>query len=215
MPAAPSVYTAPPTQFTELRNAPYPTNGLNIPLAGEIITLVNREPVQTKVTTVEAKTLIEFSETMSMTLIPQTADGNKVTPSATGVISVVKGGYIDAAGVGFKPGTPVEAWMYSDPIRLGDGTALADGTFQSKFSISSVAPLGKHTVVLNGLTPDDKIVTVALGVQVVASESAVVAPAAKPVKSTLDKSLEAVGAAAFVAVLLTILVLFIRRRRSS
>lgn len=187
-------------------------------MIGEVVTLINRQPVQVTVTTLENATAIEFGESLSLSLITQTLDGKPLKPSADGVINVVKGGFIEASGGGFKSGTPVEAWLYSDPVRLGDGTALADGSFQNKFPISSAVPLGKHTIVLNGLTPENEIFTVALGVRVIENADAVapeIPTASGPTEQdNLTKLISQIGTMAFAAVVLAILFLAIRRRRT-
>lgn len=217
MPTGPALYSAPQTKFQELRDAPYPTNGLNVPLIGEFISLINREPVQTKISTVGFNTLIEIGQDLTMTLTSQTEQGESIAPSAGGAITVLKGGYIDAAGSGFKPGAPIEAWLYSEPIRLGDGFAAEDGTFDGEFAIDSSVPVGKHTVVLNGLTPTNEIVTIALGVKVI-DKLVRVEPSAQPVAGEsrdddLASALSRIAGAAFIAVLFAILYLAIRRRR--
>ena len=216
IPEKPSLYSPPQTQFAELKNAPYPTNGLNVPMVGEVITLINRQPTAVKVTATEVNTLIEIGNSISMTLTSKSNEGDPIAPSASGAISVVKGAFVDATGVGFKPGSPIEAWLFSKPIRLGDGVASTDGTFENKFSIGNNIPLGKHTIVLNGISNKDELVTVALGVQVL--DKAPVTPNVSPeivkTPSPLTQVLESISAGLFIAILLGLLLLALRRRRA-
>ena len=157
---------APVTQFEELRNAPYPGNGLNTPTLGEIITLINRVPVQLVVTNQGAQTLIEFGDAISMVITSRDASGAPVATDASGLIKVFKGTSIQTSGAGFLANSPVEVWLYSTPTRLGSGNTSSDGTFEGTFEISFEIPIGEHTIVLNGMTPDNEIFTVALGIQV-------------------------------------------------
>ena len=167
MPAAPAPITAPVSKFPELQNAPYPTNGLNVPSVGEVVTLINRVPVQPVITTQQNQTVIEFGESIALTLAPKTTDGQTIPSTTDGVVRVLQGSVIEAAGTGFKAGSPVEAWVYSTPTRLGSGIADTNGEFEQSFKIADKFKLGKHTIVLNGLTPKNEIFTVALGIQVV------------------------------------------------
>jgi hypothetical protein len=208
--------TAPVSRYPELRNAPYPTNGLNVPSIGEVITLINRVPVQPIVTPQQTQTLITFGDSMELVLTSQDAKGDDIAVDATGVISVIKGNSVSATGSGFKPGSPVEAWLYSQPVRLGSGIASSDGSFANEFTIDNKVPIGKHTVVLNGLTSDNDLFTIALGVRVVEKISANNDQALEQKNEGVTgfaRALEQVLAFAFGLVMIGLLGLGLRRRR--
>jgi uncharacterized repeat protein (TIGR02543 family) len=215
-PEAAKPVTAPVSRYPELRNAPYPTNGLNVPSIGEVITLINRVPVQPIVTPQQTQTLITFGDSMELVLTSQDAKGDDIAVDATGVISVIKGNSISATGSGFKPGSPVEAWLYSQPVRLGSGIASSDGSFANEFTIDNKVPIGKHTVVLNGLTSDNDLFTIALGVRVVEK---IIANNDQALEQKNDgvtgfaRALEQVLAVAFGLVMIGLVGLGLRRRR--
>jgi hypothetical protein len=79
---------------------------------------------------------------------------------------------VSAQGTGFKPGSPVEVWLNSDPILLGSGFADSNGELDQSFYLSVDVPLGDHTLVLHGVSPEDDVVTMALGVSVVDTNAA-------------------------------------------
>jgi hypothetical protein len=213
MPEEPIVYNAPATKFPELRDAPYPTNGLNVPVVGEVIATIDRQPVQVVVTPQTNQTVIEFGTDLVMTLTPQTTTGQTVGVSPTGALTVIQGAFIAANGNGFKANSPVEAWLYSDPIRLGSGFADSEGNFVNKFAISEDVPLGKHTIVLNGLTKSGQVATLALGVQV--KEPVVdVLPQDDPSSSIFTQTFRVIAGLLFALVVTALVYLASRRRRS-
>jgi MYXO-CTERM domain-containing protein len=67
---------------------------------------------------------------------------------------------------GFAPNSPVEAWMFSDPIRLGDFTANNYGKSTERFVVPADVEPGSHRVVLTGINALGKEITVAVGLQV-------------------------------------------------
>ena len=216
MPAAPSPITAPVSKFPELQNAPYPTNGLNVPAIGEIVALVNREPVQLTVTPKQTQTLIEFGTDLAVTLTAQNQAGQSIEVAPSGALTVIKGAFVSAAGEGFKPNSPIEAWLYSTPIRLGSGYADETGAFANNFAIGSQIPLGKHTLVLNGLTNDGEIATLALGVQVVEQDPGQILDDENGKQDSWLSTQDTRMLAALVLILaLSLLVAAARRRRNS
>lgn len=73
-------------------------------------------------------------------------------------------------GFGFKPGTQVDVWLFSEATYLGSLTVQADGTFAGDVPIPNL-PAGEHTLQTNGMTVDDRVrsANAAIGV---ASETA-------------------------------------------
>jgi uncharacterized repeat protein (TIGR02543 family) len=213
MPEEPIVFNAPETKFPELRDAPYPTNGLNVPVVGEVIATIDRQPVQVVVTPQSNQTLIEFGPDLVMTLTPQSATGQSIEVGPTGALTVIQGAFITANGNGFKSNSPVEAWLYSDPIRLGSGFADSEGYFDNKFAIGKDVPVGKHTIVLNGLTKSGQVATLALGVQV--KEPVVdLLPQDDPSSSIFTQTFRVIAGLLFALVVAALFYLASRRRRS-
>jgi LPXTG-motif cell wall-anchored protein len=52
-------------------------------------------------------------------------------------------------------------------VRLGEGIADENGSFEGTFPLSSSAQLGQHTVVVHGVSTKGEVITVAIGVKVV------------------------------------------------
>ncbi|QQS21929.1 SGNH/GDSL hydrolase family protein [Candidatus Saccharibacteria bacterium] len=54
----------------------------------------------------------------------------------------------------FKSESKVDITLYSDPTSLGQATAASDGSVSTQITIPSSVPVGYHTLVLRGQSPD-------------------------------------------------------------
>jgi hypothetical protein len=68
--------------------------------------------------------------------------------------SLLPGTTITADAGGFKPLTEVEAFLQSDPIKVGGEMADADGNVSFQITIPADFPPGDHTLILLGQAPD-------------------------------------------------------------
>lgn len=151
----------------EFQNAPYPGMQFDAPKTGNVVALVDGNKVDA------------WMSVTGQTVTVQTEQGVKVSVqnsefSTTSGDSLVlnPGSTVQVEADGYTPGSPLEAWIFSTPVRLGDGVADGDGSFQGEFPLSSSAQLGQHTVVVHGLSTNGEVITVAIGVRVVDIESA-------------------------------------------
>jgi len=60
--------------------------------------------------------------------------GQQIPVSTDGIIRAVKGQTITVAGEGLTPGSSFTAWLFSDPIKLGEGKVSADTRFDEVFT---------------------------------------------------------------------------------
>jgi hypothetical protein len=67
---------------------------------------------------------------------------------------------------GFEPGTEMEMWMFSTPIRIGTATVGPSGTLDTVLVIPKDVPAGAHRVVITTNEKGKGAVTFALGVSV-------------------------------------------------
>jgi hypothetical protein len=167
---APTNAPAPKPRPLEIfADAPKPQNGIDIPSPGQANAVIGQTEQQTTITTTQIDATIEIGDSIAVTVTATDNAGNPVQTSPTGSVVVVRGSTVTAQGTGFKPGSPVEAWLNSDPILLGSGLADEAGKLDQTFDLGSDVPIGDHTLVLHGITPEDEVVTMALGVSVVAA----------------------------------------------
>lgn len=67
---------------------------------------------------------------------------------------------------GFKPGSTVEAWLFSTPQLMGTAKVGADGVVVGTFTVPKNVPLGSHRIAVVAQTTDGKPATLAVGVMV-------------------------------------------------
>jgi hypothetical protein len=167
--------------------------------------VVGDAEVQTIITTTDVDATIEIGDSISVTVTATDSEGNPVATSPTGSVVFVRGATVSAQGTGFKPGSPVEVWLNSDPILLGSGFANSKGELNQTFDLSVDVPLGDHTLVLHGVSPEDDVVTMALGVSVVED-------AATEVPASNDSSSLPIGLAIAGALVIAGALILARRR---
>ncbi len=67
---------------------------------------------------------------------------------------------------GFKPGSTVEAWLFSTPQLMGTAKVGTNGVVVGTFTVPKNVPLGSHRIAVVAQTTDGKPATLAVGVMV-------------------------------------------------
>lgn len=67
---------------------------------------------------------------------------------------------------GFKPGSTVQAWLFSTPFLLGTAKVSASGAVVASFTIPDNAPNGSHRISIVAVTNDGKPAILTVGVMV-------------------------------------------------
>jgi hypothetical protein len=120
------------------------------------------------------------------------AEFESTDSSGRGVLVLEQNGTAAAEGFGFSPGTPVYVWLFSQPRLLGTLTVDAVGAFGGTVPIPGDVPVGRHTLQVNGLTPQGQVRSLSLGVQVTAAPTRPMTAKATisfaPASATLDAS---------------------------
>ena len=191
------------SSIPEFKNAPYPGIQFDAPKTGNVIAMVDGNQVDA------------WMSVTGQTITVQTEQGVKVSvqntdSSSTSGSSLVlnPGSTVAVQADGYTPGSPLEAWIFSTPVRLGAGVADENGSFKGEFPLSSSAQLGQHTVVLHGLSTSGEVITVAIGVKVIETTQAVAQ------KKTDSSTGVIMGYVLLGLLLMTALVLMVNRRRS-
>jgi len=89
----------------------------------------------------------------------------RTDPEGRQVLELEENGLARVEGEGFKPGTPVYVWLFSDPTFLGELTVNPDGSFAGSVSLAGIE-IGGHTLQVNGTSFDGRSRTANLGVLV-------------------------------------------------
>ena len=141
--------------------------------AGTATTTINGTATPV-VTNVIGDSAVVIGQGTSFTLSVHVVDSARVPipVDSTRVLSFEQGGNAVVAGRGFKPGTVVTLYLYSNtnpnqPALLAQVTVRADGTFDASSAVSATArPPGSYTVQINGIDEVDALRSVAIGVEV-------------------------------------------------
>ncbi len=98
------------------------------------------------------------------------------TPGQGGTsITVTAGGGLQVNSSGWQPGSSVTATMYSSPVRLGQVTADATGSFVTQFTVPASAANGSHRLELTGIGADGQPAVVNLAITVTGGTGAAAA----------------------------------------
>ncbi|MEY4165841.1 MAG: hypothetical protein RL419_1683, partial [Actinomycetota bacterium] len=132
---------------------------------GEAAALVDGQPIKsTVVKTTNA--VMTIAGTVQVTVYAFDPEGEAVPVTLDGKILVEGGGSFGVRIAGFAPNSPVEAWLFSDPIRLGNFNANNYGKSTERFVVPADVEPGSHRVVLTGTNASGKEITIAVGLQV-------------------------------------------------
>jgi len=103
----------------------------------------------------------------SVMMISSVGENGSIEPLlANGSVLFTRGSTMRVDGMGMLPGSSVEVWLHSTPIKLGEVEVKADGTYAELLSIPSDVELGGHKVHFIGSKPDGSNMEFALGVTI-------------------------------------------------
>jgi hypothetical protein len=91
-------------------------------------------------------------------------EGQNIPASDDGIMRAVKGQTITVSGEGLNPGSTYSAWLFSEPTKLGEGKVGADSKFEKVFFVPENIETGEHTLQINGINSDKKVVSLTTGV---------------------------------------------------
>lgn len=92
--------------------------------------------------------------------------GNTVSLDADGTLRMMPGQKVRIKLNGFKPGSIVDAWLYSTPYHLGSTKVDANGVASAEFTLKNDVPTGAHRISVLARLRDGKPAQFTLGVAV-------------------------------------------------
>lgn len=95
-----------------------------------------------------------------------TATDTVLTVGADGVLTLSRSDYLRVVASGFLPESRFGVVMFSDPVKVADGTAGTEGDIDAKFRIPEVLEPGRHTLQVNGVDSSNRVVSVSAPVDV-------------------------------------------------
>ena len=111
-------------------------------------------------------TIPESTNVAPIEVVLKTTDieGQNIPASDDGILRAVKGQTITVSGEGLTPGSTYSAWLFSEPTKLGEGKVGADSKFEKVFFVPQDLATGEHTLQINGINSDKKVVSLTTGV---------------------------------------------------
>lgn len=133
--------------------------------AKEIAVYVNGKKTTAKIVKTATKITVSVFGT-STTLSAIAPDGTTINITADGVLEVRRGSTVSSATTGFSAYSPVEAWCYSTPTKLGTETTNGLGETQGSYQIPTSISTGNHHLVIRGTNSSRQSVTIGFALRV-------------------------------------------------
>lgn len=134
-------------------------------VAGEAQVKVGNTP-QTATVTRSENQLVVSAGPLRATLAAIDKSGAVASLDAEGNVRLKSGDSVRIKLAGFKPGSTVEAWLFSTPVLLGTAKVGTDGTVTGTFTLPANVEKGSHRIALVTRTSDGKPATLTVGVMV-------------------------------------------------
>ncbi len=150
--------------------APTTTTTVPVPVVGEVEAGAAEVRIgdSTEPATVrrEENRLVVSAGDLTATVAALDDDGAVAALDDDGNVRLAAGGRIRIELDGFAAGAGAEAWLFSDPVRLGTATTSSAGTLSEVFSVPVDAEDGEHRVAVVAGDSSGDTVTVTVGVMV-------------------------------------------------
>lgn len=92
---------------------------------------------------------------------------NTRSTTSNGTIQLMRGHSVSITGTGFAADQDVNAWLFSDPILVGNTRTNGKGTVRDSFVVPPVTKNGNHTLQIRLMSPEGKVVNFGIPVLVV------------------------------------------------
>jgi len=104
-------------------------------------------------------TFINGAVGQSLTIDSLTKDGDRIPLSESNQLQLVRGQSISISANGYAQNEAMNAWLFSDPVLLGNATTNDNGSLKSKFEVPNVPEDGPHTLQIRLVAVDGKTVS--------------------------------------------------------
>ena len=109
-------------------------------------------------------TFINGAVGQSITIDSHTTDGDRIPLSDTNRLQLVRGQGITINANGYAANHMMNAWLFSDPVQLGNAATNDKGVLKSKFVVPPGPHDGEHTLQLRMVDAEGRIVSVGIPV---------------------------------------------------
>lgn len=176
----------------------------------QTVALVDGQPVNATVS-VSGNSVSVSTESTSLALNfgESTSDGGDTQANAS-TSSLVQGESFTFEGDGFTAASPVVTWIQSTPIKLSEAVSTQEGLVSDEVTIGANIEPGQHTIQVNGMDVNGRVVSIIYGVDVQLLDAPM----------TAEETRTLLGEAwlwiflSFFAVALLVVIVVVRRKKS-
>ncbi len=151
------------TTTTTIPEAPLATSAF-IDEKGARVALVDGVPVEVS-STIEGKSVITRVGAASLILTATRSDGDTVLPNTNGALPMREGDTVTVVSEGFASFSPIDVWVYSEPVYLGRKDADGFGRATLVTTLPDLPP-GEHDIVIDGESREGARITLATSLTV-------------------------------------------------
>lgn len=103
---------------------------------------------------------------LSLTVAALDSDSKRIPLNLLNSLQLIRGDRIELAAVGLAPNTLVEAWLYSNPIQLGEAESDSAGKIIVPFKIPTELEIGRHVLQVRAINAAGESVHISIDVLV-------------------------------------------------
>lgn len=129
---------------------------------GEAVALVEGEAVRMVTERLDNEVILTVGQVKAV-VMTRTPSGDKVPLSPDGAVSLEPGGKIAVSVEGLAPNSDADAFLYSDPTRLGGAKANDAGRLEHEFTVPDEVPSGNHRFIIRMTTAEGGSLDLVLG----------------------------------------------------
>jgi hypothetical protein len=132
---------------------------------GAVAAEINGVNSDARVQRVENQIVVQVGP-INATFAAVDSSGDAATLDNDGNVRLNPGDAVRINANGFEPGSIVELWLFSTPVRLGEVVVPSDGSVTGDFAIPEDAEDGAHRIAIIARTSEGEAATLAMGILV-------------------------------------------------
>ena len=159
VPSIPEVVSPPST--------PLPINGVDPSLTpGNSLVTIAGNTVSSSAEVISGITYSLTSGAINLQVKALDSSNKSISVSAVNSLVLENTGSANFSGIGYKPRTTMYVWIFSTAVLLGEIMVDSSGQFNASLIVPASISVGNHTLQINAVTPDGRIISQMMGIQV-------------------------------------------------
>lgn len=169
--AASTLRTSPTTVVPTTTVPPVPTTTLVPPprignvATGEAAAEIGGKPATASVERLDNRLVLQAGP-LNATIGVVNKDGAPGVLDSDGNVRLQRGDSVRINASGFEPGSTIDVWLFSNPVRMGSAAVGSDGRVSGTFTVPDNADHGSHRIAIVARTADGEPATLTVGVLV-------------------------------------------------